>query len=66
MVRAEAVVECVGDHLIRHHPLVPRGGEAQHPLRSTGRLEHRLHDAKGATFVCFEKEARAPATSGPA
>ena len=41
----EAVAECMADHVVRHHPMMPRVGKTAESIHSTSRLEDSLHTA---------------------
>src|SRR5688572_14161068 len=44
----ETVAERMADHLVGHHPRVPRFGQAQQALAAPGSLIDAVHDQKSA------------------
>ena len=51
VLRVETVAERVADHLVRHHPGMPRTGQPEQALVATRGLVHRVHVGQHGTGV---------------
>jgi hypothetical protein len=54
----EAMAECMGHHVIRHHTKKPGVGKTAQALIATRRLEDSLHEPMVTIFPCLIQDDR--------
>ena len=59
VLRMVTVAESMANHFVFEHPRVPRVGQLQHPLATTGGVVDRLHDS-GLYFTHSQNESILP------
>jgi len=64
VIGMKTMAERVADHLVVHHPGMPRAGQAKQRLGATSGLEHGLHDPKVPWPTVPPKTRPGPAVAG--
>src|SRR5262245_47163319 len=65
MLRMEAVAECMGDHVVSHHPMMPGLGKTAQAVVAARRLEESLHASIMTVPPCLCKTMALARSVGP-